>query len=259
MSIIRLNEAKQQTKVTNLMQVLKSSMIVGRVRHMMAPNGPLFIDPITKKITIKSILISDKPWVNIHHDLKPENKNCTLFKDILFDCYNIHPYYCKETCWKIVVHPTNFHDMIILIEIFREIEKESKVGIEHREYVPYNYGGYVYCDEMADGRLTRKKIQDQIGKQFKVAVEVVLKRGCTEMEKKFGPSKSWKPTPEKQLRYEDYVRSHFDIPCFHGEYPDFPDYDTMYNWMVFAWEREDMTVMAYNAGNPIFPIKIDYY
>lgn len=244
---------------TNLLKVMKSSMIIGRVRHMMAPNGPLYIDPVTKKITTKNILIADKPWVNINHHLKPKSKSCALFKDILFDCFNIHPLYCKEVCWKIVIHPENFHDMVQLLEIFRESGKESKVGIENREYIPYNYGGYIYCYDMADARLVAKNIQAQIERRFAKYVEVKVKRGCTEMEDKFGPSKSWETTPDRMRKYEKYVLSHFDIPIFDGIYPDFPDFDTMYNWMMFAWDRGDMTVMMYNEDKPIHDIKIDYY
>jgi len=260
MTVLTKDGKPTRPMTTNLLQQVMSSNVLGKVRHMMAPNGPLFIDKNTKKITCNPIVLAETPWVKINHELKPKQKQCTLLKDILFDCFDIHPYYCKNTCWKIVVHPATFHDTIMLIEIFRSIKQESKVGCEHRESIPYNYGGYMYCnDGLITGRKLKKQVQDHVNAKFAQPVEVVLKRGCTEMEARFGPSKLWVESTEKELRYEDFVRKHFDLPLDIDKSPEFPDMDTMYNWFIFAWSRGDRTVDWYNDGNPIFNFKIDYY
>jgi len=258
--IIDIEGKQVRPDTIEMYNTLKVSVICGKIRDMMAPHGPLYVDPKTKKITTQNVLITEKPWANIHHELKPKSKCCSLFKDILFDRFKIHPSYCKEVCWKIVVHPLTFHDLIVLLEIFRSIKQESKVGIEQRDYIPHNYGGYMYVYEGLDGnRKIKKRVQDLINGKFNQPVEAKLKRGCTEMEDKFGPSKSWKPITEQEKKYEGYIRKHFDIPTFEGEYPDFPDYDTMQNWMHFAWSIGDRTVDTYNGGRPLQDIKIDYY
>ena len=255
------NEIKTQQTV-DMYNVLGRSNIIKRIRHLLAPQGPMYIDPHTQKITMQNILLSIKPWVNIHYEKKPKSKFCTLDKDMLFDCFNMHPSYCKEVCWKVVVHPLTYHDLIILLEIFREYGRESKVGIEERDYVPHNYGGYLYLydDEgLSKLRLIKKDIQDLVHAKFTQPVDVVLKRGCTEMEEKFGPSKQWRPITDAERKYENYVKSFFDIPRIEKQPPDLIDFEIMENWMRFAWSIGDRTVDAYNNGKPLVNTKIDYY
>jgi hypothetical protein len=153
------------------------------------------IDPETGKIT--TILRSkahDVPWVYTRSDPR---LNCTLWTEVHFKALDIFPEPCLN-CWKVVVRPRTFKELIMLLEIQKEhTTRFCKCGIELRDYVHGNYGGYFYNHGMTEGLDCLDDVRGLVAEHISPDVPVVLKRYCTEFELKFGPSNEVEQTLER--------------------------------------------------------------
>ena len=80
------------------------------------------------------------PWCHT----RPEPRlKCSLDHSVLFNEYGIISTRCLN-CWKVVVTPRTFSELLTLEKIQIQMDCPSKCGIEVRDYVPKFYGGYFY-------------------------------------------------------------------------------------------------------------------
>ena len=124
--------------------------------------------------------------------------NCSLWKHITFfrlveklpRHQKFVPSWCQD-CWKVVVRPKTYKQLLELEGIMGGMDTECKCGVEIRKEVQGLYGGYFYCQSKERGLdmldLVREKA-GHIGRVF-------LKRSCTEYEHSLGPSDKWKLFP----------------------------------------------------------------
>ena len=219
-------------------------MLLDRGVYKFNPAGKLEADLRVKPET---------PWVHIRQD---PLKNCGLWHQIWFNYYNIVPSYCQN-CWKVVARPTTLTEMFVLYEIMRGLDLPSKLGIERRYSVPALYGAYFYNNSPEEGQRCFEDIQrichDRIGPH----VKVILKRGCTEFEHKFGDSSKWEVTEnQKQLerRLEDLFA---EQPKIHDQGPELIRH-IMANWVRFAYAQGDPTASEFSS-KPIYPPYVTYH
>ncbi len=238
---------------------LQTRTIISRVAKYMFPSGVWYIDPVDQKITHQPQISWDQTWVSTANEKRSPDKHCGLLKTVLFECFGFHPQFCKEICHKLVVHPETFHDLWKLYSIQERLQYEAKCGIELRKYTPHLYGGYFYCYSMKEGEEKARKVQEQVNKYFREPVEVKLKRGCTEMEDRFGLSSTWKPTPTKLIEAELHYASFFNFPSEAIPYPIWLKPDIMIKWFEWARENNDKTVKEFGIKNILSDIDIKYY
>ena len=133
-----------------------------------------------------------------------------------------------------------------------------KCGVEQRDFVPRNYGGYFYCKGLEVGLARYQTVRNLVDEFISPDVDVILKRFCTEFELMLGPSDKYQPPDwaderEKQI----WETTEFNDPAFIQ--PKYVRDHAIQYWMLFAWGRGDKTVMLYNNGQPLFPPSVTYH
>jgi hypothetical protein len=134
----------------------------------------------------------NKPWIQTKGF---RERQCGKWQ-YFFSHWNFIPRGCRH-CWKVVWTGSTLDQLFQILEIQEEDDLVSKCGIELRPYTGKlgYYQAFWYSDMdggLKGGRKLWKRIVDRLAKSPLVAGhDVFLKRGCTEMERRFHPSDSW--------------------------------------------------------------------
>jgi hypothetical protein len=132
-----------------------------------------------------------------------KDRKCAKWLGIYAVFYKILPPPCLQ-CWKVVFAPATVVELIETQKFQEELGLPAKCGIEARDYTS-GLGGYRafwYCPFYAglDGaRAHFGRIKNALIKFFGEPLvleridqgKLFLKRGCTELERDFGPSDQW--------------------------------------------------------------------
>ena len=217
-----------------------------------------YVDVETKKLHKFPAIDVDPNWIytNPNPDLL-----CMEYHAIVKG-FGFIPKKCLD-CYKVVVTPRSFHELMLLYELELEMVEENprcwcKCGTEERPFVPRNYGGYFYTRGIDGGRARYKTVREKVSEKINPKVSVILKRYCTEFELRFGESDKYQQ-PEGAKEIEDYFWQNVDIMTGARKQPEFVIQHTIQNWMEFAWARGDMTVVLYNNNQPLFPPPVTYH
>lgn len=220
-------------------------------------NDGWYIDMATSKITCSTGQKWDVPWIYPNPD---PNMHC-IFNFNLFETARIVPKYCRN-CFKVVIRPKTVAQLIRLKELmeteFIEMGLCCKCGVEERNYVFGNYGGYQYNRGLEEGKLAYNVVRKLIDIYMGSDVGVILKRGCTEMELNLGPTKKY-VVPDWADELEDKIMEVVELPKKNPATPKFLADHVVRKWLEFAWDRGDKTCLEFSDGIPIFPNKIDTY
>ena len=216
-----------------------------------------YIDAKTGKFKCHPAISPDAPWIYVNP--RPDIK-CSLDMH-LFNAVGLVPKTCRN-CFKVVIRPKTVAQLIRLYELMSTIFIDKglycKCGVEERPIVFGNYGGYNYNQGLKEGKKNYKKIRDLIDIYVGSDVDVILKRGCTEMELATGPSKQYKvPDWADELEYK--IMEVVELPDRTTQTPDYIVGHTIRKWLEFAWDRGDKTCLEFSDRIPIFPNKIDTY
>jgi len=219
--------------------------VIGPMASVMKPNGPWYIDCETKLITADEAIPHDSPWVMIK---PPKGLNCRLYYDVFFRHFGAFfdnpPIRCQQ-CWKVVVKPKTIGQLLQLMELQDQIKDEvygCKCGIEKRHYVNGLYGGYFYNRIKKEGKKCLKFVEEKVNEKIG-DIPVFLKRGCTEMEQKFGDSTKWKVTPD-QLAKEQKIAGlvcNFKDPV----QPQYVKIHIIKTWIEYACANGDETYIDF--------------
>lgn len=208
----------------------------------------------TGKLRQSAFLLEPRsPWV-YHH---PDYFECGFCSDILFKRFGLLPSKCMQ-CFKVVVVPRTVDELFQLNDIEEQLPgMPCKCGIEVREDVARNYGGYFYNEGLEKGRACYTLIRDLIDKYISPDIKVYLKRACTEFERKFGPSDEW-TLPEGQEVFEARLRGMIeDRPPIIEPPPDLVKH-VKQRWVKFAHSIGDMTYLKYTDGKPLYEPYVIY-
>jgi hypothetical protein len=215
-------------------------------------------DPATATMRIQGpiALNANTPWIH-HKNL--HTKHCAKDHSISFNCFNcIHPR-CLE-CWKTVVTPKTFIQLLQLQKVQKKLDLPSKCGIELRDYTPKFYGGYFYANSLDEGReqyeMVVDAVRDEIGDD--IADEVILKRACTEFEMVKGPSPFWHNTDDEN-KILDIIEAYVDVPRHYRGQSSIVTNHVRMKWAVWAHMNGDMTYQDYNDGRSLFPGYVSYH
>lgn len=238
----------EQLNFRNLIPGMDKSGILGPGRY---------IDVKDKKVHKFPAIDTELPWIYV-------NTNPELFcmeYQMIVKGFGFIPRRCLE-CWKVVVKPRSFHELMLLLDFEEEISKQNpkfwcKCGVETRWFVDRNYGGYFYCRGKEVGLSRLKTITEMVHDKISPNIDVILKRYCTEFELSFGPSDQYK-RPDFADDIEDRFWDSVNLEPSSQRQPDIVRDNIIYEWMKFAWGRGDRTVILYNNGRPLVPPSLTY-
>lgn len=235
-------------------------------------------DTETGKFTSGTTHIDDSlPWITQNLDF-----DCYLWNSIFFKTVAkqkmVHTH-C-QTCFKVVVAPRTFTELLRLEEYQQDCGLRCKCGIETREYVGRAYGGYFYSWEPGElefqayeeeggglagqylvvndtealrkGRLKYDRIVKDMAEHVQIGdtpVPVILKRGCTEFERDCGPTDQprYRHISDEQIALEACVDEHVEYEhCkFTSTQPEAVKDGIRRTWADFAHFIGDMTYVPW--------------
>jgi hypothetical protein len=203
------------------------------------------------------------PWI---HNKSSYITNCFWWKEITF--HNIVekqfprdrwfvPVGCQD-CFKVVVRPKTLKQLFELERLQFDLNHPSKCGIEVRQSVNANYGGYFYNRGLQEGLENYKLVREAVNDCISPDVGVILKRGCTELEHGVGPSDKWQITKE-QIDFEMRLSQLFvnDIPVLSQS--DHAKDAVRQRWIEYAYGIADETVFEFTDGKPLYPNYVTYH
>ncbi len=200
-------------------------------------------------------LTKDIPWLYTK-EMKdfPTQKQCSIYLTYFLDNLGFIHSFCHD-CYKVVVRPKTVVQLFKLYDIQRDMGLPSKCGVETRSYISSYYGGYFYTRSLEEGKVMYHRVKKVIDKNFNSGIPVILKRGCTEYELKFGASDKWEILPNQK----EWEAKFNDIYIEDCKYPDVtPDILVAYikrMWIHFAASQKipDMTYLELTGGKPLTP------
>lgn len=144
------------------------------------------------------------PWIFLNHNTR--HKFCGLWNSIYCGQFKLIPTPCRFSCWKTVIKPRTVEELFHVHDVLRATGLPSKCGADLRKYTFGPWAGFVYADTLEEGRryyrTVRKVISDDI--------PIILKRGCTEMER-LKPSNTWDQITQAEVRLEERLNDVFEF------------------------------------------------
>lgn len=225
------------------------------------------VDTHTKKMRFFNEMFAqnwDVPWIYVRGI---KDACCTFYQDCAKNLGFVHSY-CMN-CWKTVVAPSNLVELLKLFELQKELAKDDetcacKCGIEIRDYVPRHYGGYFYSRSLELGRERAKQVREVVDKKIGPHVPVILKRYCTEFEREFGPTDTYK-RPAFAKAWEEIFDAFVELPVRANEEAGFLPQSAIIQkhvlnkWCQWATKHDYKTACALNNGKPILKPLVTYH
>ena len=198
------------------------------------------------KIHLENAWHPQRSWVDVKYDLE---RRCDAWFGIYFEHYNFVPRGCRN-CWKVTVKPRNLKELFLISDIQHKTQRNSKAGIEKREYTG-NQGGYsaFWYADLHKGLKDGRRLYDDVCKDLKDVTDLkpILKRGCTEMEITFSPSSKWDEFAEE--RKWDALEKRLDNFFVKGSQVTSPilEYKThsLISWIEYAKAHGDPSVVEF--------------
>jgi len=238
--------------------------IIENFKPLLVTGGYRLRDEDGKICVTTPSLSWETPWHHIVHD---HFLDCHRWHTIVFDLFSrvlpdeksFVPSSCMN-CWKVVVRPKSLLGLFSLMHLQMRLDKPSKCGIEIRPYVHGLYGGYFYNHSLQEGVECYKTIRAEVDQtpHLGEGVDVILKRACTEYEKKVGDSSKWEVT-DRQLSIETMINKWFVRDNVFRTQPQYVISRVHKKWIEFAYANGDPTYMEFTGGKPLFRPPTTYH
>lgn len=209
------------------------------------------------------IFTGDRPWINC---LPEPNRRCGTWLSFYFKYYRIVPRGCRN-CWKVcftgrIKDGWTLDDLFKLREVQDKLGIPGKCGVERRAYTGAlgSYRAFWYAPlggGLAEARQVYREVKKAMGSLRGVRnrkSELILKRGCTEMEHLYHPSSTWDRLAEERawdLR-ESLLNASVRDEYASDKEPTAQVKQTERIWIEYAFEHGDSTYMNYKEG-PMVP------
>ena len=196
--------------------------------------------------TITKALDVNVPWIYV----RPQGHViCDVELLFMKHCGFVSPV-CSN-CYKVVVRPQTVEELLKLLWIQEnKTNRACKCGTEERKSVPASYGGYFYNEGIEEGYNCLDEISALVKEHIGPHVKVFLKRACTEIEAKYGPSDMWPDLDGTQSAFYEAIRAMFDVPS-NVPSPPMMKARAVHRWLRWANSAViDMTCLKFNEGKP---------
>ena len=174
------------------------------------------------------------PWIFINHDAR--KKFCWFWNQVCCGVFSIIPTNCRFNCWKTVLKPNNVKELFECYDILKRLDLPSKIGMDLRDYTYGAWAGFIYADTLEEGRSYYKQVREALPKK----VSVILKRGCTEMER-LKPSKEWDNMAKVDFEMEQKLLDRFKFDERHYHQAKWYKKEIEENWIIRAIQIGDPT------------------
>jgi hypothetical protein len=164
-------------------------------------------------------------------------------------------------CYKVKVVSRSLRQLMAVKDLAEALPYPTKSGpeIDNTEN-PHPYGTYVYLEGLEQARETYRTLREQIDAHEKLGpdVSILIKRGCTNFERKCGPSDQYGFDPaleavEKELS-ERYVKrpqtSPVPVPLRNSL--------RLIEIIKLAYRIGDETYKDFTRGKPVLPPTVTY-
>lgn len=211
----------------------------------------------------------DVPW---HFVVQKGVLNCQLWSKVMFNeiFKKVSPKIRKDkvwvpsgcqSCWKVVARPKTLKQLIATVDLQKRLGWHAKCGIEHRAHVFGLYGAYWYSRSLQQGLECYKLVRQAYDNDPLLGpdVDVILKRGCTEMEMTAGPSTQYEVSPE-QREVESLIYENFNTDIVNRRQPPHAVDYVHARWIEYAYQWGDPTVFEFlEDGKAPFPELVTYH
>lgn len=173
------------------------------------------------------------------------------------------PHVCKD-CYKVKVAAKTMRQLMALVEFSRDFPCMSKVGSEVDNYgTPSAYAGYFYATGLDSARATYREIKRVLDEhpEFGPQLPVIIKRGCTEYEHRFGPSDKWTFSSESAV-VEAVLEKLYGGRVRRTEPEQHTDQELdvyVKRWARDAYRIGDETYRAYIGDEPLHSPVVTYH
>ena len=175
------------------------------------------------------------PWIFINQDAR--KKFCTFWNHVCTIYFRLIPTNCRMNCWKTVVKPRNVLELFEVYETLVELDLPSKIGMDLRNYTYGAWAGFIYGDTLEEGKEYYKRVKKAMQPK---KVPIILKRGCTEMER-LRPSDQWNEITEKELNLERRLCDLFEFSELYFAQASWLKTEIQERWIKRAIEIGDPT------------------
>jgi hypothetical protein len=223
-----------------------------KVNNLIA-TGQFYLDS-EGKLNVRAEYAIDTPWIHVkqHPELK-----CDIWHKVWFATLGMLPSPCLN-CWKVVARPRTLEELFNILDLQVNLDKPSKCGIEVRPTVGGLYGGYFYNRSVGEGLDRYDEVRSLVN-DIDPEIKVILKRGCTEFERTFGPSDEWESIITKeQINFENWFMGIYNAPNPIEQW-EFAKQHIKRNWIQWAYQNGDATYLKYTDGVPLYPDYVKYY
>ena len=182
------------------------------------------------------------PWLFIP---VADGRRCRRWSGIYFEMYGMISRNCFN-CWKVVCRPKTLKELLKIRLVQKTLGLNAKCGLERRPASTHKglYAAFWYAPLGGGVEVARelhKRIEREVHEELGFQTPVILKRACTEMEERIGPSDQW-VFPKVQHNVEDYLDEVFEIAEPLSVLPEFLKVHILKEWIEYAWENRDSTV-----------------
>lgn len=225
-----------------------------KYRELMAANVRRNVSELLRKKIIerngsKYVIRADSSPNNLWLKYFPETdkRQCTLWM-VYFNYYDMIPEGCRN-CWKVVMTMDTLEQMMQIKELQENMRISAKCGPETRPFTGKlgSYGAYWYVDlfsGLAGARELYRKIVSNVTPLMRNCegnFTIILKRGCTEMEKRFGDSSKWDQGAKIWNERERLLNTVFELGSVDLDQHPMDVIDIMAGIYEYAYEHGDPT------------------
>jgi len=142
-----------------------------------------------------------------------------------------------------------------------EIGSEIKTVMENRDYSPGLWHSFWYgklSDGLEGALALHKRVEKKVQATFGAQTKVSLKRGCTEMEIRKGPSEDWKYS-EGDAMLEGLLDDFLVVEPIMTQQSKIMQAHVYRNWIREAFSRGDPTVWEFADGRSFFRPSTTYH
>ena len=174
------------------------------------------------------------PWVFTHQDTR--KKFCSHWNNTYCLGFQHIPTYCRFQCWKVVIKPRNVKETFLCHDIMVQMRHPGKIGMDLRDYTYGAWAGFLYNESLEQGRETYARARELIPAD----IPIILKRGCTEMERMV-PSYLWDNLTPAEIEYEEHLNDIFSFDEINFKQADWLIAEIMERWIEYAIKIGDPT------------------
>jgi len=220
---------------------LHAEDVLSRLREPMTRAG-YYVDTEGRIRSSPRGLELDSPWIHTN----PDPMRFCRWYHVVHTAFNFIPRACLQ-CWKVVARPRTLRDLLTLYRAQEAWGWPSKCGVERREYVFGNYGGYFYTDSREQGEERLEKVRSLLSG----LMPVYLKRYCTEFELAYGDSLHYRRPPGAR-KIEEALEPLLALDPEAVAQTEAVKRSVIMGWARFAWDRGDETVYDLTDGEDLY-------